>query len=53
VFCRHQPTSRLFALKYGDPATTGPNPRRHRHNYFLPADLYEAAVANAVFAGCA
>jgi ubiquinone/menaquinone biosynthesis C-methylase UbiE len=44
---------RLFALKYGDPAATGPNPRRrHSHNYFLPADVYEATVANAVFPGC-
>src|SRR4051812_25433977 len=43
----------LFALKYGDPATTGPNPRRrHRFDYFLPADVYEATVANAVFPGC-
>ncbi len=45
--------ARLFALKYGDPATTGPNPRRRlRHNYFLPADWYEATVANAVTQGC-
>lgn len=45
--------AKLFALKYGDPATTGPNPRRrHAHNYFLPADVYEATVANAVFPGC-
>ena len=45
--------ARLFALKYGDPATTGPNPRRrHAHNYFLPSDVYEATVANAVFPGC-
>jgi SAM-dependent methyltransferase len=45
--------SRLFHLKYGDPATTGPNPRRrHRHGYYLPADVYEAAIANAVFPGC-
>lgn len=44
---------RLFALKYGDPATTGPNPRRrHAHNYYLPSDHYEAAIANAVFPGC-
>ena len=44
---------RLFALKYGDPATTGPNPRRrYRHNYFLPSDVYEATVANAVTPGC-
>src|SRR4051794_36764620 len=43
---------RLFALKYGSPPT-GPNPRRrHQHGYFLPADVYEAAVANAVFQGC-
>ncbi len=46
--------AKLFALKYGDPTTTGPNPRRrHAHNYFLPADVYEATVANAVFPGCA
>lgn len=45
--------AKLFALKYGDPAATGPNPRRRRrHNYFLPADVYEAAVANAVTPGC-
>lgn len=45
--------ARLFTLKYGDVATTGPNPRRrHAHNYFLPADIYEATVANAVFSGC-
>jgi SAM-dependent methyltransferase len=45
--------ARLFALKYGAPATTGPNPRRrHAHGYFLPADVYEATVANAVFPGC-
>ncbi|MBN9122779.1 MAG: methyltransferase domain-containing protein [Planctomycetes bacterium] len=45
--------ARLFALKYGDPAATGPNPRRRlAHNYFLPSDVYEAAVANAVFPGC-
>lgn len=45
--------AKLFALKYGDPATTGPNPRRrHTHGYFLPADVYEAAVANAVPPGC-
>lgn len=45
--------ARLFALKYGDPAATGPNPRRrHAHDYFLPADVYEAAVANAVAPGC-
>lgn len=45
--------ARLFALKYGDPATTGPNPRRRlRHNYYLPADIYEATVANAVVPGC-
>jgi SAM-dependent methyltransferase len=44
---------RLFALKYGDPATTGPNPRRRlAHNYYLPADHYEAAIANAVGPGC-
>lgn len=43
---------RLFALKYGDPATTGPNPRRRlAHHYFLPADHYEAAVRNAVLEG--
>jgi SAM-dependent methyltransferase len=43
---------RLFALKYGSPATTGPNPRRrHEHGYYLPADVYEATVANAVFSG--
>jgi SAM-dependent methyltransferase len=46
--------ARLFALKYGDPATTtGPNSRRRdAHGYFLPADVYEATVANAVFPGC-
>ena len=45
--------ARLFALKYGDPAATGPNPRRrHARGYFLPADVYEAAVANAVAPGC-
>jgi SAM-dependent methyltransferase len=45
--------ARLFALKYGAPATTGPNPRRrHKHGYYLPADIYEATVANAVFPGC-
>ncbi len=45
--------ARLFALKYGDPANTGPNPRRrHAHGYFLPADVYEATVANAVVPGC-
>ena len=45
--------ARLFALKYGDPATTGPNPRRrHSHDYFLPADVYEATVANAIVPGC-
>jgi SAM-dependent methyltransferase len=45
--------TRLFALKYGDPATTGPNPRRRlSHGYFLPADVYEATVANAVVPGC-
>ena len=44
---------RLFALKYGDPATTGPNPRRrYKHGYYLPADVYEATVTNAVFPGC-
>jgi 2-polyprenyl-3-methyl-5-hydroxy-6-metoxy-1,4-benzoquinol methylase len=46
--------ARLFALKYGDPATTGPNPRRrHSHGYYLPADVYEATVANAIAPGCA
>jgi SAM-dependent methyltransferase len=42
----------LFAQKYGDPATTGPNPRRrHHYGYFLPADVYEATVANAITPG--
>jgi len=45
--------AKLFTLKYGDLSTTGPNPRRrHEHGYFLPADIYEATVANAVFPGC-
>ena len=46
--------SGLFALKYGDPTTTGPNPRRrHRFGYFLPSDVYEATVANALTPGAA
>ncbi len=44
--------AQLFTLKYGDPASTGPNPRRrHRYSYYLPADVYEATVANAIAPG--
>ena len=50
----HSDLAALFARKHGDPATTGPNPRRrHHHGYFLPADVYEATVANAITPGVA
>jgi 2-polyprenyl-3-methyl-5-hydroxy-6-metoxy-1,4-benzoquinol methylase len=43
----------LFRTKYGDPARTGWSPRRRYQNgYFLPADIYEAVVAQLVTSGC-
>jgi len=46
--------ARHFRDKYGDPASAGINHRRRfRARYTPPADVYEAAVANAVFPGCA
>src|SRR3954470_10609249 len=43
----------LFRAKYGDLAQTGWSPRRRYQNgYFLPADIYEAVVAQLVTPGC-
>ena len=40
---------RVFVQKYGAPETTGWSPkRRWRAGYFLPADIYEAAVERIV-----
>lgn len=44
----------VFRMKHGDPAATGPGPRRrHRSGYFTPDDHYEALVARLVAPGCA
>ena len=43
----------VFRQKYGDPATTGVNPRRRfRFGYFSPDDYYEAVVEKLVTPGC-
>jgi 2-polyprenyl-3-methyl-5-hydroxy-6-metoxy-1,4-benzoquinol methylase len=43
----------LVADKYGRGATLGWAPRlRRRFGYFLPADMYEGAVSNAIVPGC-
>lgn len=43
----------VFSNRYGDPATMGWGPRRRRQfDYFLPAEMYEAAVACLVIDGC-
>ena len=44
----------VFLQKHGEPSKVGPVPRRrHAHGYYLPADFYEALVANLVVDGCA
>ncbi|MBL8821870.1 MAG: class I SAM-dependent methyltransferase [Planctomycetia bacterium] len=47
-----QQMEELFRQKYGDPATTGPAPRRrYRFGHYSPADYYEATVRQAVTQG--
>lgn len=42
----------VFRMKHGDPATTGPAPRRRwRYGYFTPDDVYEALVYHLVQPG--
>jgi 2-polyprenyl-3-methyl-5-hydroxy-6-metoxy-1,4-benzoquinol methylase len=43
----------VFQKKYGEPQSTGWSPkRRFRFGYYLPADVYEAAVAKYVADSC-